>query len=190
MSQNKKAYYQGTEEPAPKKKKYKSEKAIVDQVRFEEPFYKSLGLEKEEDVINEIKALRERKPEEIKFNDDQSKHIYELLREGGDKKKDVLKYLATHEKIETLISADVTKENAADIVKFGMLLKSKSSGSELTDFEINRLFNRKFQMPEKPSLEDVKADTSIPAEDEDKVYQDRLNNANFRRYSNKGMVCI
>lgn len=38
---NKKAYFQGTEEPAPKKKKYKSEPKIVDQVRFKEPFYRN-----------------------------------------------------------------------------------------------------------------------------------------------------
>ncbi|CAB4197086.1 hypothetical protein UFOVP1290_606 [uncultured Caudovirales phage] len=38
MSQSKKAYFQGTEEPSPKKKKYKSDPAIVVQPRFEEPF--------------------------------------------------------------------------------------------------------------------------------------------------------
>lgn len=125
----------------------------------------------------ELKTLKANPPkaEEIKFADDQSKRIYELLREGGEKKKEVLKFLATQEKLETLVSSEVTKENAADIVKFGMLLKSKESGSELTDFEINRIFNRKFQMPEKPSIEDVKSDSNIAAEDEDKVYQERLN---------------
>ncbi|MES2382395.1 MAG: hypothetical protein V4538_15215 [Bacteroidota bacterium] len=124
----------------------------------------------------ELKTLKANPPkvEEIKFDDDQSKHIYELLREGGDKKKEVLKFLATQEKIEALVSSEVTKENAADIVKFGMQLKSKASGSELTDFEINRLFNRKFQMPEKPTLEDVKSDSTILESDEEKVYQERL----------------
>jgi hypothetical protein len=42
MSQNKKAYFQGgggENEPAPKKKKYKSDPAIVVQPRFKEPFY-------------------------------------------------------------------------------------------------------------------------------------------------------
>ena len=43
----KKAYFQGgggVNEPAPKKKKYKSEKAIVVQPRFEEPFYRNYDL--------------------------------------------------------------------------------------------------------------------------------------------------
>lgn len=38
------AYYQGTEESAPGKKQYKSDKAIVDQPRFKEPFYKNYDL--------------------------------------------------------------------------------------------------------------------------------------------------
>lgn len=38
------AYFQGTEEPTPKKKKYKSEPAIVVQPRFKEPFYRNYDL--------------------------------------------------------------------------------------------------------------------------------------------------
>lgn len=44
VSQNKKAYFQGgggENEPTPGKKKYKSDKAIVVQPRFEEPFYRN-----------------------------------------------------------------------------------------------------------------------------------------------------
>lgn len=41
---NKYSYFQGTEEPTPKKKKYKSDKAIVVQPRFEEPLYHNYDL--------------------------------------------------------------------------------------------------------------------------------------------------
>lgn len=41
MSQNKKSYFQGTEEPTPKKKKYKSEKSVLEQTRFKEPLYRN-----------------------------------------------------------------------------------------------------------------------------------------------------
>lgn len=44
---NKKAYFQGgggVNEPAPKKKKYKSDKAIVVQPRFKEPFYRNYDV--------------------------------------------------------------------------------------------------------------------------------------------------
>ncbi len=44
MLKNKKAYYQGTEEPTPGKKQYKSDKAILNQPRFEEPLYKNYDL--------------------------------------------------------------------------------------------------------------------------------------------------
>lgn len=44
MSQSKKAYFQGTEEPTPKKKKYKSDPALVVQPRFKEPFYRNYDL--------------------------------------------------------------------------------------------------------------------------------------------------
>lgn len=44
MLQNKKGYFQGTEEPTPKKKQYKSEKAIQVQPRFKEPFYRNYDL--------------------------------------------------------------------------------------------------------------------------------------------------
>lgn len=44
MSQSKNAYFQGTEEPSPKKKKYKSEPAPVVQPRFKEPFFRNYDL--------------------------------------------------------------------------------------------------------------------------------------------------
>lgn len=44
MPQNKSAYFQGTEEPTPKKKKYKSEPALVMQTRYEEPLYRNYDL--------------------------------------------------------------------------------------------------------------------------------------------------
>lgn len=40
----KKSYFQGTEEPTPKKKKYKSEKSILVQPRFKEPLYNNYDL--------------------------------------------------------------------------------------------------------------------------------------------------
>jgi len=158
------------EQAEPEKKKEEVNTPSITNEQVVEPFYKKLGFEKEEDVENEIKTLREKKQDDIKFADEQSKHIYELLREGGDKKKEVLKFLAAQEKLETLVDSEVTKENATEIVKFGMRLKN----SQLTDFEVDRLFNRKFQMPEKPSMEDIKSDTNIPADEEEKVYQERL----------------
>jgi hypothetical protein len=53
MSQNKRAYFQGgggVNEPEPKKKKYKSDKAITVQPRFKEPFYRNYDVYETEGV--------------------------------------------------------------------------------------------------------------------------------------------
>jgi len=50
MLQHKKAYYQGTESPKPKKQQYKPEKAVVVQPRFKEPLYKNYDLYETEGV--------------------------------------------------------------------------------------------------------------------------------------------
>src|ERR1700690_127738 len=55
MLQNKKSYFQGTEEPTPKKKKYKSEKATTVQTRFKEPLYKNYDLYETEGVDGKAK---------------------------------------------------------------------------------------------------------------------------------------
>src|SRR5882724_309506 len=41
---NKYSYFQGTEEPKPKKKQYKSEKVEHEKARFKEPFYRNYDL--------------------------------------------------------------------------------------------------------------------------------------------------
>lgn len=114
-----------------------------------EPFYKKLGFEKEDDVVAEITTLREKAakaPEEKQFADEQSKHIYELLREGGDKKKEVRKFLETQEKLETLVSAEVNEDTSVDIIKLGLRLKYK----DLTDKEIDYKYNKQYSIPKEP----------------------------------------
>lgn len=46
----KKSYFQGTEEPTPKKKKYKSKKTILIQPRFKEPFYTNYDIYEVKDI--------------------------------------------------------------------------------------------------------------------------------------------
>jgi hypothetical protein len=55
MLLHKKSYYQGTENPKPKKQQYKPEKAIVVQPRFKEPFYKNYDLYETEGVSGPAK---------------------------------------------------------------------------------------------------------------------------------------
>lgn len=104
----------------------------------------------------ELKTLKANPPkaEEIKFNDDQSRQIYDLLREGGEKKKDVLKFLALQDKLENLVAADVNEENAAEIIKTGLRLKHQ----DLTDKEIEYKYNKTYQLPKEPVQGDTEDD--------------------------------
>lgn len=111
-----------------------------------EPFYKSLGLENEDAVVNEIKTLREKKPDTVEFKDETTRQLYELLLEGGEKKKEAIKILKEQEQIEELATLTVDKDNAAEIIKLQMKLKNKQLSKEEIDFE----YKEKFVAPKEP----------------------------------------
>jgi len=115
------------------------------ETQVSEPFYKSLGFEKEEDVINEIKTLREKKPEEIRFNDDETKRLYEAISDKT-KRKEVRQILEAHEQIEELSGVVVDKDNAADIIKLQLKLKNKQLSKEEVDFE----YKQNYVPPKEP----------------------------------------
>jgi hypothetical protein len=103
-----------------------------------------------EDAIKEIEELRLFKAnptrEELKFENDQSKQIFEALRAG--KVNEVAAILSQQHKLDSLTSAEVNKDNAAEIIKLGMQLKFK----DLTPAEIDYKFNKQFSLPKEPTL--------------------------------------
>lgn len=96
----------------------------------------------------ELEKLRGLKPEELKFADEQSKTIHELLREG--KRKEVKEFLDTQDKLETFLTAEVNNDTAANMIKLGMQLKYK----DLTPAEIDYKFNKDFGIPREPVRKD------------------------------------
>lgn len=96
----------------------------------------------------ELKTLKAAPPktEEIKFADDQSRQIYELLREGGDKKKEVLQILKTQEQIENIAALQVDKDNAAEIIKLQIRLKNKQLSPSEVEFE----YKQNYEVPKEP----------------------------------------
>ena len=52
----------------------------------------------------DFKKLKETQPEKIEFKDETSKQLYELLREGGEKKKEAVRIIKEQEQIEELRS--------------------------------------------------------------------------------------
>lgn len=111
------------------------------------PWFKDMGYDNEDAVKNELtelKKIKEQAPQDLKFENDESKKVFELLREG--KTKDVLKIYETQEKIDAVLNQEVTKETAADIIKLGMKLKYPS----LTDTQIDFQYRQEFSAPKEP----------------------------------------
>lgn len=92
----------------------------------------------------EYRKLKETKPEELKFENEQSKQIFELLKEG--KSKEVKKFLETQERLEQYTSAEVNETTADDIIKMGMQLRYK----DLSPSEIEYKFKKEFSVPKEP----------------------------------------
>lgn len=97
----------------------------------------------------ELKKLKETPliTPEIQFTDDTSRQIYEILQEGGEKKKELRKVLELHEQIDELSSINIVdKDNAASIIKLEMRLQNKN----LSDSEIDFEYKQNFTAPKEP----------------------------------------
>lgn len=101
-------------------------------------------LKAEREELKTLKAAP--KAEEIKFGDEQSKQIYELLKEGGDKKKEVRKFLETQEQLESVSTIEVNKDNAEEIIKLQMKIKNKQLSPSEIDFE----YKQNYVAPKEP----------------------------------------
>lgn len=106
------------------------------------------GYGSHEDAIREIEELRAFKaqPQTPSFDvpDDESAAILRALAAG--KREEVWRLLDHDMKIDRLVNAEVSKDNAAEIVKMGMQIKYK----DLTPDEINYKFNKQFAIPAEP----------------------------------------
>lgn len=126
-------------------------------------FKEKFGYENQEAAFKEIEELRafkaQPRAEVFKVPNDESAAILRALAAG--KKEDVWKALDHEMKIERLLSAEVNKDSAVDIVKMGMALKYK----DLTPDEINYKFNKQFSLPSEPKQ---------TVDEEDADYQNRL----------------
>lgn len=106
------------------------------------------GYTAPEEVATEIEQLRQLKANPpaatYEFENEESKKLFEAF--TGGKRKEVVAILAKQERIEELLSVDVTNDNAAEIVKYGMQLRYK----DLSPSEIDYKFKKQFSIPPKP----------------------------------------
>jgi hypothetical protein len=127
------------------------------------------GYEKPEDALTEIEQLRAAREkynspvadEDIEFENEFSEKLFKAVKAG--KTKEVYQMLATQEKINELTSIEVSKDNAADIIKYGMQLKYKN----LTPEQIDYKYSKQFAVPKKPVQDTVN--------ESDEDYENRLN---------------
>lgn len=108
-----------------------------------------------EDAVKEIEELRAAKAQgrpEVKFENELSEKLYKAIHAG--KTKEVTGLLAQQDRLDSLTSADVNKDNADDIIKMGMSLKYK----DLSPSEINYKFNKQFSIPKQPIQQDGEED--------------------------------
>lgn len=128
-------------------------------------FKEKFGYETPDAAIKEIEELRafkaQPRSEEFIVPDNESAAIMRAIKAGN--RAEIHRILDQEIRIDSLLSADVTKDNAADIVKMGMQLKYKDQN--LTPDEINYKFNKQFSIPPKPTQ---------TIEEDDTEYQQRL----------------
>lgn len=125
-------------------KKEPEEEIIEEDEAYKREFGKTKAELKTE--YEELRKLRESKPttEEFKFENDESKRLAEAIARGDRKK--VLSILDTQEKLESLTTSDITKDNAAEIIK----LKMKLGNDRLTNDDIEFQYNQDFSIPKEP----------------------------------------
>lgn len=132
------------------------------------------------DDINAIKAEREefkklksQKPEELKFENDESRIIYEHLSKG--EKKKALEILNRQEQLEQVVATEVTKDNAEDIIKLQMQLGNKL----LTKSDINFQFKELYTAPKEPTQRATEPDEEFAERHSE--WQEKVSNIEQRK---------
>ena len=129
---------------APTTQQQEEEEEIVEpSVWLEREF----GIKDPEEIKREreeYKKLKDQKPPEPEFSNEQSKQIYELIRQG--KTKEVMDWFGKQDRLNTLVTNNVSDENAEDIIKLGMQL----SNELLTKDEIDFQYRQQFALPKEP----------------------------------------
>lgn len=111
-----------------------------EEVSFDEPIYlkENFGWETREAAIAELQELRNLKqnppkPEPHKFENEESEKLFTAVTKGD--RKELFKILEKQEKIDSLTSIEVNKDNAAEIIKFGIQINNPTLTPTEVDFQ-------------------------------------------------------
>lgn len=128
------------------------------------PLKDNLGFDDWEAAKTEVETLRKlrdeaKTPEEVKFANDESKRLFEAIKEG--KEDDVFSILDKKRQLTRAEKMDLTKaSDAAEILKLNLQYKHK----DLTADEVDYLFKKQFSLPTKPSQKDDQTDEEYAAD--------------------------
>ena len=118
------------------------------------------GFETIDEAKEFFQTAKEKKEQPaLKFENEDSEKFFNLLKEG--KKDEVYEFLAQQKRIEKLSGAEVNAKTAEEIIK----LSIQSKYPNLSEDEIDTVFQDKFSIPSKP----VKS-----FEEDDEEYQQKL----------------
>lgn len=119
------------------------------------------GYETPDAAVAEIEALRQFKAAppvaEISFENEFNEKLFKAIQAG--KVKEVTQMLAQQDRLDSLTTTDVTKDNAADIIKLGMQFEYK----DLTPEEIDYKYKKQFTIPKEPVKGELEEDDDFDA---------------------------
>lgn len=120
-------------------------------------YLKNYGFDSEDAFKQQLEAWKQAQAtppqaQPYNFSNDESRLLVEAINAG--KRDDVISILNKQAQIERLISSEVNKDTAPEIVKLGMQLKYK----DLTPDEINYKFNKQYGIPPRPTQSDLETD--------------------------------
>lgn len=124
--------------------------AVNSDTVFDENVYVKthFGYDSIDEAKRQFEELKE-KAKEKDFANEDSKKAYDYLKEG--KEDDLYGLLHTKKTIKKLINSDLADPKVAtELVKFNMLKEN----NDLTEEDVEYLFNQKFPIPVKPVMED------------------------------------
>lgn len=123
----------------------------------------------------ELKKLRDAKPvtEEIKWENEQSKHLHELYRTG--KWKEANSIIEQQEQIESLASVEVNKDTASDIIKLNMKLKYPGLKKDQIDFQ----YKQDYGIPREPVIKDTEDESDFNERHE--AWKELVSNIEMKR---------
>jgi len=105
----------------------------------------NFGWDNKEAALNELKELREAKNKGFEFANEDSRKIFEYIKEG--KQDDLYNYFDQQKKLDKLLKAETLDRNlAAEIIKMNYAAQNIGLTSEELDFMINE----KYAVPSKP----------------------------------------